>query len=447
MKAYFRSILAISTLIFAGACSDFKTQGDKVVDREDESEDMFIMDDMIVRKSQVTRADVSTQGTGGISYWGTRPWPNGIVNFEFAPEFSKFETEEILDACREWAQHAKIECRKRQNDEWPFSRVEKNPTAQIDGCAADVGASLEGSTNPMKLYLTQSRCFYRSTLVHEMGHVLGLIHEHQRPDRDNFVDIHTDLIQPDSKYNFEKWSTLETHAGYDFLSIMHYHRFSWGINLGDETITPKPEYEEYRTKMGNQYQLSDGDKASAVFMYGAKGSSTKSLTLRLLDTETRQALRDAMITIIGDAGFQKEYTTDSFGYVRSGHIAQDNYRLSVKAQGYLDKEQSLMLDSEKSVEITLEKRPVVIEPAKLNLRIMVQSKGKAVSGAKVTTNGQSQTTNSSGLVDFGPQLIQNFNVQVKASGYKDYKFVATPSEAPVTASISKVSFFKRIFGF
>ena len=35
-------------------------------------------------------------------------------------------------------------------------------------------------------------------LSHQIGHALGLKHEHQRPDRDRFIDVHTENVIPEA---------------------------------------------------------------------------------------------------------------------------------------------------------------------------------------------------------------------------------------------------------
>lgn len=35
-----------------------------------------------------------------------------------------------------------------------------------------------------------------NTLLHELGHTIGLYHEHMRPDRDEYVEIFTANIIP-----------------------------------------------------------------------------------------------------------------------------------------------------------------------------------------------------------------------------------------------------------
>lgn len=61
-----------------------------------------------------------------------------------------------------------------------------------------------------------------STIAHETGHLLGLVHEHQRPDRDDYIEN-----SPNWKFvpfNMGKFSHLNFYMTkeYDYMSIMHY---------------------------------------------------------------------------------------------------------------------------------------------------------------------------------------------------------------------------------
>ena len=79
--------------------------------------------------------------------------------------------------------------------------------------------------------------------VHELVHSLGFMHEHTRPDRDDFISVNFDNIQPGKEKNFErkpqgtsdffeKGSVNTRNTPYDVLSLLHYgprvsQVFSW----------------------------------------------------------------------------------------------------------------------------------------------------------------------------------------------------------------------------
>lgn len=62
--------------------------------------------------------------------------------------------------------------------------------------------------------------------LHEIGHALGLVHEHQLPNRDSYIDILWDNVKPEWKQWFDKYSSNEfsstADVPYDLSSVMHY---------------------------------------------------------------------------------------------------------------------------------------------------------------------------------------------------------------------------------
>lgn len=66
-------------------------------------------------------------------------------------------------------------------------------------CKSQVGYIRRSTT----MYLDPTGC-RKETLIHELLHVLGLYHMHTAPDRDNYITVNFDNIQPAAKGNFNK---------------------------------------------------------------------------------------------------------------------------------------------------------------------------------------------------------------------------------------------------
>ena len=82
----------------------------------------------------------------------------------------------------------------------PLKLARMNPTNTIvknalfplcHRCSSYIGM-IEGA---QRLSLTDG-CFRHGTIMHEFLHALGFHHEHKRADRDDYVTIHWDNIEP-----------------------------------------------------------------------------------------------------------------------------------------------------------------------------------------------------------------------------------------------------------
>ena len=61
--------------------------------------------------------------------------------------------------------------------------------------------------------------------MHELGHSIGIKHEHQRPDREDYVDFHIENVNVNKTGNFDllSWNKFEAFSvPYDYSSLWHY---------------------------------------------------------------------------------------------------------------------------------------------------------------------------------------------------------------------------------
>ncbi|XP_072543061.1 hatching enzyme 1.2-like [Salminus brasiliensis] len=117
-----------------------------------------------------------------------------------------------------------------------------------DGCYSPVGRS----GGKQVVSLNRNGCVYHGIVQHELNHALGFYHEQTRSDRDRYVRINWENINPAMQYNFNKENTNNLNTPYDYSSVMHYGKTAFSIN-GLDSITPIPDAS---VKIGQRVDLS-----------------------------------------------------------------------------------------------------------------------------------------------------------------------------------------------
>ncbi len=100
--------------------------------------------------------------------------------------------------------------------------------------------------------------------MHELGHALGFYHEHQRPDRDNFVTVFLDNVKLRARDRFDKRMDVSSlGSSYDYGSIMHYELNAYSVNSLN-TMEPLLEYDG---EIGQRKRLSPLDREQINDVY------------------------------------------------------------------------------------------------------------------------------------------------------------------------------------
>lgn len=119
------------------------------------------------------------------------------------------------------------------------------------------------------------RCGQIGIMIHEIGHALGLWHEHSRPDRNEYITIRWDNIEPLRYKNFARSSVDAIDSlgtPYDIGSIMHYGATSFGrrdphTGLKRTTIELVDKDRQPGVKMGQRLALSSTDIQQMNLLY------------------------------------------------------------------------------------------------------------------------------------------------------------------------------------
>ncbi|XP_053674277.1 zinc metalloproteinase nas-4 [Anopheles nili] len=200
----------------------------------------------------------------GLSNTATR-WPNGVVPFVVSGNFGAQGMQLIEDAINEYHAKTCIRFRPRMGEQNYISFESSD-----SGCWSSVG--MIGGKQAVNLQIPGCTTLV-GTVMHEMMHALGFLHEQNREDRDGWVAIRYENIKTGTSNNFAKATKGSTNSfgvEYDYGSIMHYSANAFSTN-GKPTIEAKKPLNG--AKLGQRDGFSWHDLEKLNKMYRCQGSN------------------------------------------------------------------------------------------------------------------------------------------------------------------------------
>ncbi|GAB0093430.1 hypothetical protein DMENIID0001_085710 [Sergentomyia squamirostris] len=187
-------------------------------------------------------------------------WPNKTLIYDFAEDVNTEQRDWIEKGLQNIASNT---CLKfvRRTTEKGYVLVTTNST----GCSSNVGRRGDRQLLKLKNAKLGSGCFKFGTIIHEFIHALGFYHAQSAYNRDEYVTINWENIEPGHEHNFEirdNKTTTMYDLEYDYGSVMHYSATSFSVN-GKPTIVPAQD----GVVIGQREKMSDLDIERIKRMY------------------------------------------------------------------------------------------------------------------------------------------------------------------------------------
>lgn len=175
----------------------------------------------------------SRNGLVGQSY----RWPNAVIPYEITGSFDSRSMNLIQNAMGVYHKQTCIKFQRRTAKDRDYITIQNSQS----GCWSSIGRV----GGPQQLNLQSPACTTKvGTILHEFMHAAGFMHEQNREERDQYIDVMYPNIMRGYESNFikaQKGSTSGFGVGYDYGSVMHYSAQAFSSN-GQPTIRTKVNF-------------------------------------------------------------------------------------------------------------------------------------------------------------------------------------------------------------
>ncbi len=193
--------------------------------------------------------------------YGGGTWPNRTVRWKFASGVSQDLTNKWNSAKDTWTSQLGF----------TFTQISSSTTSgdyilvQQNTSGSAYSTSI-GRRGGQQIISVDPRYFSTGSVIHEIGHAVGLIHEQKRPDRDTYITVNYSNIRPNWTSQYDKCTGCTANGTFDFNSIMLYGATA-SSSVVYNTSIPAMTKKNGTTWTAQRSYLSTGDKAAIEAKY------------------------------------------------------------------------------------------------------------------------------------------------------------------------------------
>jgi hypothetical protein len=282
-------LLILTIFLFTGmfSCSSRKDThlfyNDTEVILKDHGDYYLLSDDILLDKrnpevqqlietmsgSDVAKKDIFVINKSAVDLSNGGSWPHGIVPYYLDGNFTLTDRENLKNAMETLQNIAGLKFILSAPGRARY-RIYKSFDMSVGG-RSTVGYQ----DNPYYEFVSN----LNGKILHELMHGIGYMHEHQRFDRDSYVTIINENVDPGKISNFDiipEWFPFRRRSilinEYDYGSIMHYGPYAFS-SKGLITI------DAHGHGIGQEAGLSSSDIAGLISQYGVPSGVAKGFWL------------------------------------------------------------------------------------------------------------------------------------------------------------------------
>ncbi|WP_062697804.1 M12 family metallopeptidase [Chryseobacterium indologenes] len=209
----------------------------------------FFQGDIVLSDKQLSEGNSEKKGGATLSRW-----PGGVVYYTVVNNMGTINADKIDIAVNEYNNLTNVQWVPRTNQPDYVEFIFGSPFGS-DGWAA---IGYQGG----RQYISLDQHISIESIIHEMGHAIGLYHEHARQDRDDHITILWENIRESEYHNFEIYDSGIDIGPFNINSMMMYWPHSYSKN-GLPTIIRA----DNTTFTYNRVGFTEGDILTINAMY------------------------------------------------------------------------------------------------------------------------------------------------------------------------------------